>query len=71
MPKTDAKSESFSRSSRGQLQTILDISPALFSDDAVHRIIDEWLVPALVDQFLRSPKNHHPAQDSGHNRDSP
>ena len=37
-------------------EAVLRGASAVLSDDAVLRIIDEWLVPRLVNDFIRSPK---------------
>jgi hypothetical protein len=41
----------------------LEIASAIFDDDALKRLIDEWLVPTMVDQYIRerfgASKNDH------------
>jgi hypothetical protein len=35
----------------------LNTPASLFSEESARRIIDDWLVPVLVEEFLRSKKN--------------
>jgi hypothetical protein len=41
-------------------------SPAIFSDAALLRLIDEWLVPRLVEEFISTTKCGN-AQAEPHN----
>jgi len=49
----------------GRPPTSALISSSFPPDDAVRRIIDEWLVPRLVEDFIRSCN----FQEDGHNGD--
>jgi hypothetical protein len=40
-----------------QYEPGLDISPGIFSDEAVLAFVDEWLVPAIVDGLVRELMN--------------
>jgi hypothetical protein len=31
----------------------LEVPPATFGDEALRRFIDEWLVPTMVDRYVR------------------
>jgi hypothetical protein len=44
----------------------LRVSNNVFSDDIVRFIIDEWLVPTMVDEFLRT-KTLRKKVEEGHN----
>jgi hypothetical protein len=44
----------------------LTIPATLFNDETVRRLIDEWIVPALVEEFLQC-HNKQPSSDSSHN----
>jgi len=44
--------------------TSLQIRSSFLPEDAMRRIIDEWLVPRLVEEFIRSC-NSHRESDNG------
>ena len=45
------------RAGRRPVNTGLVVSPVTFGEDAnIQGLIDDWIVPALVEQFLRSKK---------------
>jgi hypothetical protein len=46
----------------------LKIPATLFDDDAVRHLIDEWIVPALVEELLQC-HNKQPSSDSSKNDD--
>jgi hypothetical protein len=48
------KANSVSASGPRPRQVGLSLSPTVFSEQDVRLIIDEWLVPLLVDEFFRS-----------------
>ncbi len=48
--------DSRKRPGRRPVNTHLMVSPATFGEDAIQGLIDDWIVPALVEQFLRSKK---------------
>jgi len=41
----------------------LKIPSTLFNDEAIQHLIDDWVVPALVDEFLRC-HNKLPSSDA-------
>jgi hypothetical protein len=55
MPVTRTKSEASQRlSSRLRPESKLEITGETFSNEAVHRFVNDCIVPALVDHFLRA-----------------
>jgi hypothetical protein len=47
-------------------QTDLRVSGIFLSDEAVRLIVDEWLIPAMLDDFLRT-KILRTEAEQGHN----
>lgn len=41
------------RTSPTRSETELQVSSAAIGDEALRRFIDEWLVPTMVDQYVR------------------
>ena len=39
--------------SRGRTQPTVEIGPGVLSDDMMRGLIDDWLVPAMVESFIR------------------
>lgn len=52
---------------RTQGQARLQIPSACLPDDVVRCIIDEYLVPTLVQEFLRSKKSLSASEEEMHN----
>jgi hypothetical protein len=46
----------------------LKIAATLLDDETVRHLIDEWIVPALVEEFLQC-HNKHPSLDSSKSED--
>jgi hypothetical protein len=46
----------------------LKIPATLFDDETIRHLIDEWIVPALVEEFLQC-HNEHPSSDSSKSDD--
>jgi len=46
----------------------LTIPATLIGDETVRRLIDDWIVPALVEEFLQC-NNKQPSSGSSHNDD--
>jgi hypothetical protein len=53
---------------RGPAEGILVVPPALLPDDLLRRIIDDLLVPALVDKLLRNAQKDYCSRDHVQNR---
>jgi hypothetical protein len=49
-------------------QVNLAISPNLLSDEAIHRLIEEWIVPALVERYLIRAKGSPKPADPNDNK---
>jgi hypothetical protein len=41
------------RTAQGQAEARLSIPASIFSEESARRIIDDWLVPVLVERFIR------------------
>ena len=70
MFKTDSKSSPDSRADEDRAKVELLVARGLFADDAIRGLIDDWLVPRLVDKFLRNPRGKHYLCDDADNRGS-
>ena len=55
---------------RQHAPTDLHLAGALPSDEALRVIIDEWLIPAMLDEFLRT-KILRPGVEQGHSGSEP
>jgi hypothetical protein len=58
-------------SSRRRLDPRLQIAGGVFSKETVGQIVDDWIVPALVDEFLRRRMNLPDFSDPEHNVGQP
>ena len=58
-----------SPTSRLRTETTLEIVDGTFSNKAAHQFIDDCIVPALVEGFLRSRLNLPDLVDTAHNVD--
>jgi hypothetical protein len=52
-------------------EPVLRISATLFSDEAVRHLIDEWIAPALVEEFLRAKNILTDSTERNHTGDQP
>ena len=58
MPVKGTNSEAGQKpSSRLRLEPKLNIAPAIFSKEVVLQLVDHWIAPTLVEEFLRSRMN--------------
>jgi hypothetical protein len=39
-------------------ETRLDICPGVLSDKVIHGILDDWLIPMMVERILRDRSTH-------------
>ena len=53
------------------LETKLEITRSTFSNEAVLHLVDDSIVPALLEQFLRSRMDLLAAAERGHNVGQP
>ena len=49
----------------------LNITPGVFSNEVVLQLVDHWIAPALVEEFLRSRMNLPESIERDHNVDQP
>jgi hypothetical protein len=52
-------------------ETALEIPTATLNDEAMRSMIDEWLVPAMVEDFLRIKLDVPTSVNRQHNGDQP
>jgi len=57
------------RPDRSKADTALALSEHELSDQTVRGLIDDWIVPALVERFLSSKKSLSEATQERHNQD--
>jgi hypothetical protein len=69
MSKGKSSSKKISASFRKLAQADLDIAPTWIPDQALQAIIDDWLVPAMVNEYLRSKKETRGSDEQKHNGD--
>ena len=55
------------RATRRQGDTGLSVSAQQFSEESIRGLIDDWLVPSLVEQFLRDKMELSDSSQEGHN----
>jgi hypothetical protein len=56
---------------RSALDPKLEITGRTFSDEIVMHLVDDWIVPALVEEFLRCRMNLPELAGREHNVDQP
>ena len=72
MAETQTNSSGRRNSSRRLfLETKLEITVGTFSNEAVLHLIDDSIVPAMVEQFLQSRMDLRAAAERGHNVGQP
>ena len=55
------------RTPRVRKESKLEVAGSAFPQHAVLRLVDDWIVPALVEQFLRGRRNLPEAVRTEHN----
>lgn len=63
----DRKRRTPKRSAVERTDTALAVSDLLLCDEALRGLIDDWIVPALVEQFLGDKKALPDSSEEGHN----
>jgi hypothetical protein len=71
MLKVEFNSKRVSRSDQKRPTADLLVSGELFPDEMMRGLIDDCLVPLLIDRFLRNPKAQHSTRGDADNRGSP